>query len=58
MARHCATTRKIEGSIPDGVIEIFVLTYSFRPHFGLGVDSAFNKIEYQEYFLGVKAAGA
>jgi hypothetical protein len=24
----------------------------------LGVDSASNKIEYQEYFQGVKAAGA
>jgi hypothetical protein len=22
--RHCATSRKIEGSIPDGVIEIFL----------------------------------
>ena len=31
---------------------------SFRPHCGPGVDSASNKNEYQEYFLGVKAAGA
>jgi hypothetical protein len=30
----------------------FSLTYSFRPHYGAGVDSAFNKNEYQEYFLG------
>ena len=35
----------------------FSLTYPFRPHYGLGVDSASNRIEYQEYFLGVKAAG-
>ena len=36
----------------------FSLTYSFRPHYGPGVDSASNKNEYQEYFLRVKAAGA
>jgi len=34
------------------------LTYSFRPQYGAGVDSASNRSEYQEYFLGVKAAGA
>ena len=34
------------------------LTQSFRPHYGPGVDSASNRNEYQEYFLGVKAAGA
>src|SRR5215475_7692594 len=32
----------------------FSLTYSFRPHYGPGVDSAFNRNEYQEYFLGGK----
>jgi hypothetical protein len=31
---------------------------SFRPHCGPGVDSGFDRYEYQEYFLGVKAAGA
>jgi hypothetical protein len=36
----------------------FSLTYSFRPHYGPGVDSASNSDEYQGYFLGVKAAGA
>ena len=36
----------------------FSLTLSFRPHCGPGVDSASNRNEYQEYFLGVKAAGA
>jgi hypothetical protein len=35
----------------------FSLT-SFRPHYGPGVHSASNRNEYQEYFLGVKAAGA
>jgi hypothetical protein len=29
----------------------FSLTESFRPHYGLGVDSASNGNEYQEYFL-------
>jgi hypothetical protein len=31
----------------------FSLTYSFRPHYGPGIDSASNKNEYQECFLGV-----
>jgi hypothetical protein len=30
----------------------------FLVHYGLGVDSASNRNEYQEDFLGVKAAGA
>jgi hypothetical protein len=38
----------------------FSLTLSFRPHYGPGFDSASNRNEYQEYFLGwgVKTAGA
>ena len=32
----------------------FSLTQSFRPHYGPGVDSASNRNEYQEYFLGGK----
>ena len=36
----------------------FSLTWSFWPHNGPGIDSASNRNEYQEYFLGVKAAGA
>jgi hypothetical protein len=32
----------------------FSMTYSFRP----GVDSAPSENEYQEHFLGIKAAGA
>jgi hypothetical protein len=36
------------------------VTYSFRPFHGSGVDVdlAPSEYEYQEYFLGVKAAGA
>ena len=36
----------------------FFLTQSFRPHYDPGVNSASNRNEYQDYFLGVKAAGA
>jgi len=50
--RCCATSRKVAGSIPDVVIGIFSLTQSFRSHYGPGVDSASNRNEYQEYFLG------
>ena len=32
----------------------FSLTQSFRPRYGLGVGSASNRNEYQEYFLGGK----
>jgi hypothetical protein len=34
------------------------MTYSFRSNYGPGVDSASNRHEYQEDFLGVNAAGA
>jgi len=30
----------------------FSSTYSFRPHYGSGFDSASNRNENQEYFLG------
>ena len=36
----------------------FSMTYSFRPYHGPGVDSAPSENEYQEHFLGAKAAGA
>ena len=36
----------------------FSLTQSSRSHYGPRVDSTSNRNEYQEYFLGVKAAGA
>jgi len=35
-----------------------VFLKSFRSHYSPGVDSASNRNEYQEHFLGVKAAGA
>ena len=36
----------------------FSLTKTFLSHYGPGVDSASNRNEYQEHFLGVKTAGA
>ena len=52
--RCCATNENVAGSIPAGVIGFFIDTKSFRSHYGPGVDSASNRNEYQEYFLGVK----
>ena len=54
----CAANRKVAGSIPVSVTGFFIDIKSFRLHYGPGVDSASNRNEYQEYFLGVKAAGA
>jgi len=56
--RCCATNRKFAGSIPTGIIGFFIDIKSFRSHHSPGVDSASNRSEYREYFLGVKAAGA
>ena len=56
--RCCATNRKVAVSIPDGVSRFFVDIQPFRSHYGPGVDSLSNRNEYQEHFLGVKAAGA
>ena len=53
-----ATNRKVAGSIPAGVSGIFIDIKFFLSHHGPGVDSASIINEYQEYFLGVKAAGA
>ena len=56
--RCCATNRKVAGSIPAGVSGFFIDIKSFRSHYGPGVVSVSNRNEYQEYFLGVKAASA
>ena len=56
--RCYATNRKVAGSIPAGVSGFFVDIKFFRSHYGPGVDSASSRNKYQEYFLGVKAAGA
>jgi hypothetical protein len=52
---HCATGRKGADSIPDDVIGIFNWhNPSGRTMADYGVDSACNRNEYQEYFLGGK----
>jgi len=43
--RHCATSRKVKGSIPDGLIEII---HWNSPE----VESDANENEYHEHFLG------
>jgi hypothetical protein len=49
--RHYATNWKVTGSSP-GQGEFF---QSFQLHYGPGVDSAFNRNEYQESSWGVKS---
>jgi len=56
--RCYATNRKVAGSIPPGVSVPLIDVKSSRSHYGRGVDSASNRNEYQEYFLGEKAPGA
>jgi len=56
--RCCATNRKVAGSIPAGVSGFFIDIKFFRSHYGPGADPDTNRNEYQEHFLGVKAAGA
>ena len=55
---HCDTSRKVAGSIPDGVIGIFHWHNLSGRTMALGLTQTSNRNEYQEYFLGVKAAGA
>ena len=51
--RCYAKNRKVAGSIQASVSGFFIDIKSFP-----GVDSASNRNEYQEHFLGVIAAGA
>ena len=56
--RCCAINLNVAGSVPANVSGFLIDIKSFRSHYGPGVDSVSNRNEYQEYFLGVKAAGA
>jgi hypothetical protein len=49
---------RVAGSIPDGVSGFSHWHNPLRPHYGPGADSVSNRNKYQEYLLGVKAAGA
>ena len=37
-------------------LDFFIDIKSFRSHYGPGIDSASNRNEYQEHFVGIKAA--
>jgi len=52
----CVTNRKVANSILVSVTGFFFDIKHFRSHYGLGVYSASNRNEYQEHFLGLKAA--
>jgi hypothetical protein len=56
--RCCAINRKVSDSIPAGFSGFFIDIKCLGSHYGPGVDSASNRNENQEHFLGVKAAGA
>jgi hypothetical protein len=47
---HCCTSRRVAGSIPNIFTDINLPALSSTP--------VFERNEYQEYFLGIKAAGA
>jgi len=49
-----STNRKVAGSIPGCVSGFFIDIKFFRSHYAPGVDSASNRNEYHEYFLGGK----
>jgi hypothetical protein len=53
--RHCATSRKVAGSIPHGITGISHWHNPSGRTMALGVDSASNGNDYQEYFLGGKS---
>jgi hypothetical protein len=50
--RYCAANQNVAGSIPDGVMEFFIDINPSDRTLALGVDSASNRNEYQENFLG------
>ena len=56
--RCCATNRKVAGWTSNGVIGIFHRHNPSDRTMALGSTQVSIRIEYQEYFLGVKAAGA
>jgi len=51
----CATNQKVAGSIPASVSGFCIDIKCFRSHYGPGIDSASNRNEYQDYFLGGKS---
>ena len=56
--RHCATSRKIAGSIPDGVIGIFHWHNPSGRTMALGSTQPLTEMSTKNISWGVKAAGA
>ena len=56
--RHCATSRKVEGSIPDNVIGIFHGHNPSGRAVTLGLTQPLTEMGTRKIFCGVKAVGA
>jgi hypothetical protein len=56
--KHCATSRKIAGPIPDGVIGIFHLNNPSGRTMALGVTQPLTEMTIRNISSGLKAAGA
>ena len=56
--RHCATSRKVAGSVPDGVIGIFHKHNNFGRTMALGSTQPLTEMSTRSNSRGVKAGGA
>ena len=56
--RYWATSRKVAGSIPDGVIGIFRWRIPFGCRMVLGLTQPLTELSSRDISYGVKAAGA
>ena len=56
--RHCATSQKVEVSVPDGVIGIFHWHNPFGRTMALGLTQPLTEMSTRNISWGVKAAGA
>ena len=56
--RYCATSRKVAGSIPDGIIGIFHWHNRSGCPLALGLTKSLTEINTRNISWGVKAAGA
>jgi hypothetical protein len=56
--RHCATSRKVAGSIPDGIIGVFYWQNPSGRITALGLTDPLTEMSTRHISCGVKAAGA
>jgi hypothetical protein len=56
--RHCATSRKVAGTIPDGVIGMFHWHKPSGRTMALGLTQPLTEMSTRNISWGVKAAGA